>query len=221
MTKTWLYLSATAFLLTANASAAATFNFVSMADNNSDPNFIGSVEKNWSDVFPGGLTIDGITLNASGSNVNQTFADAFFDKGNAGLGVCSTTHGSTGSSGCATGIGSNTSDDNVQNSQGGETLTLDFGKTVSISDIFFNDDGHVALSGGLNINGNAVTVSNGLVTDGFEFLSGSSVYNFSYTQSQFYLASATVAPVPLPATGFLFLSALGGLGLARRRRKAA
>ena len=78
-------------LLGASAASSATFNFVSMADNAADANYIGSKELNWADTsFSGGLTIGGITLVASGSNANNPFADAFFDKGKAGLGVCST-----------------------------------------------------------------------------------------------------------------------------------
>ncbi|MCB1312563.1 MAG: VPLPA-CTERM sorting domain-containing protein, partial [Sedimentitalea sp.] len=43
----------------------------------------------------------------------------------------------------------------------------------------------------------------------------------SSTVNQFYIGAATVAPVPVPAAGLLLLTALGGLGVARRRRKAA
>lgn len=215
-----------AFFLSAGISTAATFDFVSMADDSNDDNWIGAVEKNWGDVFGSGLMIGGITLNASGSNGDKTFADAFFDKGNAGLGVCSTVHATPGSSGCATGIGSRTWDDNVQGNAGGETLTLDFGQAIDFTNILFNDDGHVALNGTLNVNGQVLNVVGGAVTSGFEYLKGASVYNFSYTSNQFYLASATVggsgtlSTVPLPASGLLLFGALGGMSFMRRKRKA-
>lgn len=204
-------------LFAAQSSSAATFDFVSMSDNALDANYIGDVELNWADAFPTGLTIDGVTLNASGSHVYSSFSDAFLDKNFAGLGVCSTTHATAGSSGCASGIGSNTWDDNIQL---GETLTLDFGQAVDITSLFFVG-AHVPLNGFVNINGGDVTVVNGFVTSGFSQFTGLSVFDFTYSGSQFYLASATVAPVPLPAAGLLLFGALGGLAaIARRRRRA-
>ena len=211
---------ATAAVFGVQSASAATFNFVSMADNNSDPNYIGSTELNWGDTaFAAGLTIDGITLVASGSNANNTFADAFFDSGNAGLGVCSTVGPATGGSGCATGVGSNTGDDNVSAAQGGETLTLDFGQGVSITDIFFRNAGHGALTGSLNLNGGVLGITGGVVTSGFALLTGQSVYSFEFSGNEFYISTATVAAVPLPAAGLLLLTAFGGLSAMRRRKQ--
>ncbi|MDW3224741.1 MAG: VPLPA-CTERM sorting domain-containing protein [Paracoccaceae bacterium] len=207
---------ATLAFVGAHAASAATFDFVSIADNAGDANYIGGTELNWGDTaFAAGLTIDGITLIASGSNVNNNFADAFFDKGTAGLGVCSTVLG------CATGGPGNTADDNVSASQGGETLTLDFGTEVSITDIFFRAAGHGALTGSLNLNGGVLGITNGFATSGLSLLSGASVYDFKYTNSEFYISSAVVSAVPIPAAGLMLLTALGGLTAVRRRKQKA
>ena len=228
-----------AALVTAQSVSAATFDFIAMADG-PDANYIGSVELNWQQTaFAAGLTIDGVTLKASGSNVNGGFADAFFDKGKAGLGVCSTPNVASGKSGCATGAGagSNTADDNVSATQGGETLTLDFGQAVRVSQIIFTGEGHKWFQGSVKINGvtydmgtygsNVGSNIEGGYTTFAEALTGS-VFDFEYipvagtsTVNQFYIGAATVAPVPVPAAGLLLLTALGGLGVARRRRKAA
>lgn len=214
-----------ALIMAAQTASAAVFDFVSIADG-PDPNFIGAAELNWADTaFAAGLTIDGITLIASGSNGDMTAADAFFDKGTAGLGVCSTAGPGPGLSGCATGIGSDTSDDNVSGGHGGETLTLAFDMIVDLTDLFFRNAGHPPLTGSLAVNGGAVTVAAGVVTSGFSHLSGSSSYDFEWTGDEFYIASATaIAAVPVPAAGLMLLGALGGLGgfgAMRRRRKAS
>ncbi len=59
---------------------------------------------------------------------------------------------------------------------------------------------------------------------GRESPSYSGGFNYSYgapTAGAIYYGDATASPVPLPATAWLLLSALGGLGIAGRRRLAA
>lgn len=223
--KKWRLLvgAATIAVLGASAASAATFDFVSMADNNGDANYIGPTELNWADTaFAAGLNIGGITLIASGTNVAGSFADAFFDKGVAGLGVCSTVGPAAGQSGCATGIGSNTGDDNVSGMAGGETLTLDFGQEVNLSGLIFRAANHSLLNGSVDLTGlGSLVIAGGSIVAGAELLLGQSIFNFEYTGDQFYIASVT-ANVPLPAGAVLLLSGMGAFGaVARRRRKNA
>ncbi len=209
---------ASAVIMAASAASAATFDFVAMADNSGDANWIGLTELNWSDTdFALGLTIGGIKLVASGSNLNGTAADAFFDKGSAGLGVCSSVS-------CATGVsGAITSDDNVSGGHGGETLRLAFDSVVNLTNLFFRNSQHPALTGSLNINGGAVSVVGGVITGGFASLIGASTYDFQYTGDEFYVSTVTaeVSPVPLPAGGLLLLSGLAGVAALKRRKKRA
>jgi hypothetical protein len=227
-------------LMGASAASAATFDFRAMADYGNlltgDPNYIGGTELNWQDTaFAGGLTIGGITLIASGSNansVNGAFADAFFDKGNAGLGVCSTPDTASGDSGCASGLGPNPWDDNVSGYGGGETLTLAFNKVVDFTSLTFRNYNHTAgMTGVLELVGfGQLTVTNGVVTTGAEGLSGSNTYRFKYlfgtdtasnNANEFYISAASVSAVPLPAGMVLLLTGFGALGVARRRKTAA
>jgi hypothetical protein len=215
-------------LLGASAASAATFDFVAMADNGPAPatrdvNYIGPNEGNWQVFFAGGLTIDGITLDASGSNTTSAaadaLADAFFDKGNAGLGVCSSVSCSTQDA-KANVLGTDPSDDNVTN---GEVLTLNFNQLVNITSITFYEKHNKLLTGSLGLNGGTLMFdNNGVLTSGAELLAGASIFNFSYTTDEFYIATATaVSAVPLPAGMVLLLTGFGALGVARRRKTAA
>ncbi len=108
-------------------AAAVTFDFAAIANEARDTIPLIGQEKVWAAAFPGGYTIDGLTMRASGSNsaFSASWVDAFLDgtdgSGPAGLGVCST------QAGCATHGGGNSSDDNVSAVPGGvETLSIAF-----------------------------------------------------------------------------------------------
>jgi hypothetical protein len=215
-------------LMNVSSTSAATFDFADIADNILNPNWIGTTELEWQETaFAAGLTIGGITLVASGSNlINQVAADAFFDSGDAGLGVCSTP-AAGGGSGCRSGGGTNTADDNVSAAEGGETLTLDFDTSVKFTDIKFVGANHNLANGTLFINGNPFTIISGaLSAASLLLLTGTDVWNFAFDNgssgTEFYINTATVSAVPLPAALPLFGTGLGILGFLgwRRRRKA-
>ena len=218
---------------------AVRFDFQAIADNQGAIT-IGSTELEWRETtFSSGLQIGGITLVASGTNANNTLADAFFDKGNAGLGVCSTpqTGGSGPNSGCRSGGGTNVADDNVSGAQGGETLKLSFDKNVRLDDILFRNSGHGLATGSLFINGSLLNIASGILnaTD-LASLAVSAVFDFAYNTAQggteFYIDFAevsvgpqgTINPVPLPAALPLYgtgLAVMGFLGWRRKRKAVA
>ena len=213
------------------AAAPVTFNFDRLADVE---------EAAWPDyenrTVDGGDFTDGvyekggISVVATGINsaggTSYAYLDDRYQTRLAGLGVCST--GLNGDD-CRV-----PADDNVGQSAGGsETLKLDFqGTSVSLSGLRFKDSEHYDFTG-------TVYVGNGTTTSRVGILNGnlagtglgfSSVWTFMYDATStgqrsgsipgyFYVAGAT-ATIPLPAGVLLLGSALGGLGLMGRRRKA-
>lgn len=85
------------------------------------------------------------------------------------------------------------------------------------TEIFDNFDLFIDLGAGLQYSfsdlvDDTYTLSGGLISSSFG-IGASGKYD------AFKITSITVAAVPVPAAGFLLLGALGGLGLAARRRK--
>ncbi|MGX0978395.1 hypothetical protein ACSSVY_004135 [Roseovarius sp. MBR-51] len=77
----------------------------------------------------------------------------------------------------------------------------------------------LALGDGLTLNG----FSTALLSGSAGTLSGNDWYNPENGESSLgiYANITAVAPVPLPAAGWLMIAGLGGLGVLRRRRKTA
>lgn len=227
---------------------SATYDFALLADQARYDN--SGVEQNWGDYIGApGYTVDGITVFASGSNttVDDQYVDAFLDSsgyssthnpatdgvknaGNiAGLGVCSSLDKAGG---CATGGPSpkDTSDDNVDGTGGVETLELAFSQAVNVTDILFYGATHDPANGGILIDGVAYVITNGaLSAAGLAAMQGIMDVDLTFGSSpdiqvrptEFYITNMTVAAVPLPASLVLLAGALGGLGIARKRRKPA
>jgi hypothetical protein len=216
------------------AASAATFNFEAIADGATFTATSGGgtvsktgAEGNWNlaDGISGfgpivgageGIVDGGITVWAKGLNSDASkTADAFFDAGRAGLGVCS-------SRSCKTGVrGAIASDDNLNTSI--ESLVLSFSETVKITSLKIRNAGHGLANGSFVVNGNAYSLSNGLLdANGLAALAASGSYTLNYLENgpELYVAAVTVAAVPIPAAGILLATAIAGGAAAGRRRKA-
>lgn len=199
---------------------ATTWNFGALAANDPPAPFTGE------GPFPAaGITIGGVTLNASAAG--NEFSVAYMDgpSGNkpAGLGVCSTDGGCEGSS-----------DDNfgVTGASGGilETLTVWFGEALDVTYLQFRRGDH-ELAGGRRVQiwadgtdlgiktiaaDGSVDLGVGVFGSSFDFVAVDAALG---TNHSLYLEVLTAVPEP----GIVMLMGVGllGLGMVRRKNKQA
>lgn len=152
-----------------------------------------------------------------------SFATASYD-GKVATVIQDATSNWTSTSGAGLGVyhlsGVN-SDDNITL---GEKLTLSFDQMVDLSSIGLRADGHNftnwATGATFLLNGVSTLLPDNIGSIALN-LTGMS-FDFAYggaKPSQFYLASATVAPVPEPGTYALMLGGLGVAAFVARRRR--
>jgi hypothetical protein len=227
---------AAAGVIGANAASAATYNFESTSVTES-----GVADGTVIDTG----AIDGLQLAGLAGYDFDNVADTITGKGNfayldgpsgrlaGGLGVCSVLNGGDQCN--------PSSDDNVTV---GEAVGINFG-TGNLTSVIFRGttiggtNSHQLLADGstflFSLNGldfKQGTVGAGGVWDatggaGLALINGTGIF-FAVDNYEFYIASAEYNggppdggpnPVPLPAGGLLLLTALGGLGVARKRAK--
>jgi len=215
-------------LLGSFTAHAATFNFISYADN--DANNDGHHEWGYEQFS---VTEDNITLNATGLHRKDNGwqqAYAYLDKGNAGLGVCKVLNTNNQCN--------PSSDDNVTYR---EALVLGFDKTVKLDTVLFQNGRHKP-----NFTGNfSLSILTNNLWSNWETFSLEHIFNseligngFAFynpndstrNSKQFYIETLTVssvlrtasntATVPTPSTIILLLVGLIGFSLNSIHKKA-
>lgn len=212
---------AAAFAILASVASAATYDFKAYADSAANNPEQGFLSFDTSSVFVGpSLTI---TASKSGND-----AYVYFDRDNAGVGVCGTLI-STEPSGTNT---CNPASDDGINVPGTEILTFTANQDMVIDSIYINSNHDAApvQSTVWNIGGTiysgpftvaSISGTGDIRIDlGIMLLAGQFFTVDGVTGPNSYISALSVTPVPLPAAGFLLLGGLGGIAAMKRRKKA-
>jgi hypothetical protein len=212
-------LAAAAFIGIAAPAEAASYNFTAIADgaqfqSTTGPRF--GFEGSWAAVVGGldHMIFDGgVGLLATGNNISGP-AHAFFDSGNAGLGVCS-------SASCVTGVpGAITSDDNLNRDE--ESLTFTFDQVVRVTGMSIRNANHNPANGDFEFLGQTFSIIDGVVDAGaLALLAPAASYTMRYITNgpEIYVGSVTVEAIPVPAGLLLLGSGLASLGFVGWRRQ--
>lgn len=217
--------------MAATTVSAASISFSNEADTNGE-----RAQADGSVVAIGGSTV---TFWA-GENTGAVFfprhgTSAYLDAGSAGLGACSTVDGQAQ---CGTGSDDNTGSAGDVNTGYAEWVGFGLDGDSFLDNIIFRDRDHVLLGSfviDLLFNGTyifdyvvgpgGISAADLIANFGTNVLSDNSIIAFGRADSErsqdFYVDGLKATQVPLPAGGVLLLTALGGIGLIRRRRKAA
>lgn len=226
------FIAAGVAVLMASGANAANLDFLDFANNNEHGVANGTV-----------INFDGVDVTFD-AGISSTGAEAFsyFDHGGAGLGVCKSPRDGVTFGGGLTGQGTgndcfNAGDDNVTSD---EYVTISFDGIFTLSELSFTGEGHsfsnpvflqdedpgradATLLFGINGGDLEQFTFADLATLSFDdVFSATFAFDDEYeTADQFYLASAVLAPIPLPAGLPMLLAGLGGFGFLARRRKNA
>lgn len=207
-------LAAAGLLVASTAAQAFTVDFANIADTEGEAGYLS-----WARTFDGVELTATATTTASGSAQD---AYAYFDSGNAGLGVCKVV---TYSAQC-----NPSSDDNVTDK---EFLKIAFDSQVTIDQIVFRNSNHgqtwnsganfdVSIDGG-SFNTYALAGLFDLDLVGSSFVFASDRFGTQSVNDQFYISALTAEGTPVvgtPISGTVGLIGLGLLGLVRLKRRA-
>ncbi len=228
MKATTLLTSLALSLTTTSALAMSKFDFAAIGTSGSTFETTAGTkntgEGDWFALVGAGesIVVDGIELEAVGSNSTGVTARAFIDGPSSrkpgGLGVCSSYP-----AGCKTGdSGANTADDNLNRSV--ESLDIYFNTLVTINALTIRDANHDLPTGTFLIDGVVYNITTGVVDPlALALISPAEHFKINYIENgpELYISDVTVTSVPLPAAAWLFGSALFGLaGIARRSNHA-